>query len=394
MTDELMAAFAIGGAALGNLSAFYYYFYVAMQIPTGVLVDTWGARKLLIAGSCAAACGAALFGSTHSFALACAGRALIGASTAVGWVVVLKLATQWFPSKRFAMLSGLGLFFGNMGALTAQVPLRLAIQRFGWRPVTLVSAAAVLLVGTLAFFFVREDPVDDGYKGYAASASHNHNVSAWQILMGFRRIFGYRNTWLIFLAQGGIVGSILAFTGLWGSPFLRVRFGLQPTTAAAICSVMIVCWAIASPLSGALSDAIGRRKPIYVGGCIVALLGWATMFYLPGLPLTAFIIVAAVTSFASGAVVIGFAFAKESVPTRNLGTVSGTVNIGNMIGPMILQPAIGRMLDTRWTGAMAHGAHVYGLPAYRFGFVLVIVWLSLSVVLLSLTRETYCRQCA
>jgi MFS family permease len=51
MTDQLMADFAIGGAALGNLSAFYFYAYVAMQIPTGVLADRWGPRRVLAAGA-------------------------------------------------------------------------------------------------------------------------------------------------------------------------------------------------------------------------------------------------------------------------------------------------------------------------------------------------------
>ena len=38
MTTELMNAFGLSAAALGNLSAFYFYSYVAMQIPTGILV--------------------------------------------------------------------------------------------------------------------------------------------------------------------------------------------------------------------------------------------------------------------------------------------------------------------------------------------------------------------
>jgi MFS family permease len=394
MTDELMSAFKIGGASLGNLSAFYFYFYVAMQIPTGVLVDSWGARKLLIAGSCTAALGAVLFGATDNFALACAGRAIIGGSTAVGWLVILKLATHWFPAKRFATLSGLGLFFGNIGALTAQVPLRIAIQHFSWRPVIFVSAAFVLLVGLLALLFVREDPTDEGYLSYAPVAVQRKHVKPWELLNGFRHIFGYRNTWLIFLSQGSLVGSILAFTGLWGAPFLRMRYSLQPTKAAAVCSVMIVCWAVASPLSGALSDKIGRRKPIYVSGCMIAALGWASMFYIPNIPLALFVGVAAVTSFASGAVVIGFAFAKESVPAPFLGTISGTTNIGNMIGPMILQPAIGWLLDRHWTGATVRGVHVYDVHAYRLGFLLMIAWLLVATVLLSMTRETYCRQSA
>jgi MFS family permease len=394
MTDELMRAFHIGAASLGNLSAFYYYSYLAMQIPTGILIDSWGARKLLIAGSIVAGAGTFLFASTDSFALACLGRLLIGAATAVGWVSLLTLATHWFPAKRFAMLSGLGLLFGNLGALFAQVPLRLAIQHFGWRPVVLISAFGVLSIGVAAFFFVQNDPTEANYTSYAPADVHQNKASFVERLRGFGRIFRYRNTWLIFLAQGGIVGSILSFTGLWGSPFLRVRYGLQQTSAAEVCSIMIVCWAVASPLCGALSDRMGRRKPIYFGGCLLTLLGWAAMFYTPHLPLAGFIALAAVTSFASGAVVIGFAFAKESVPPQYLGSISGTVNIGNMVGPTLLQPAMGALLDRNWAGQMYKGVHIYSQHAYQIAFILMVVWLTFSVILLSLTRETGCQQSA
>jgi sugar phosphate permease len=392
MTDELMRAFGIGAAGLGNLSAFYFYTYVAMQIPTGILVDSWGARKLLISGSIAATVGAFLFGSTSSFMLACAGRALIGGATAVGWLVLLKLTTHWFPARMFAMLSGLGLLFGNIGALTAQVPLRLAIQHFGWRPVVFVSAGFVLGVGLLAMFFVRDDPADANCESYAPIAVQRKHLKILDLLKGFRHIFSYRNTWLIFFAQGGLVGSILAFTGLWGAPFLRARYGLQPTKAAVVCSVMIVCWAVASPICGGLSDKIGNRKSIYLGGCMIAALGWTAMFYINGLPLAAFVGIAAITSLASGAVVLGFAYSKESVPAQFLGTISGTTNIGNMIGPMLLQPGIGWILDKKWPGTLVRGVHVYDLHAFRCGFILMIGWLVISSILLSFTKETYCRQ--
>jgi sugar phosphate permease len=392
MTDELMQAFGVGAKGLGVLSGFYFYFYVAMQIPTGVLVDSWGARKLLISGSVAAAIGAFLFGTASNFALACAGRAIIGGATAVGWLVLLKLATHWFPAKRFAMLAGLGLFFGNIGALTAQVPLRLAIQNFGWRPVIFVSAGVVLGVGLLAMLFVKDDPAEDGYVSYAPLTAHRKDVKISELLKGFKRIFAYRNTWLIFFAQGGLVGSMIAFTGLWGAPFLRARFALPATRAAGVCSIMIVCWAVASPICGALSDRIGRRKPIYVAGCIIAAAGWSAMFFIDDLPLNLFVACAAMTSLASGAVVIGFAFSKESVPAQFLGTISGTTNIGNMIGPMLLQPGIGWVLDKTWSGTLVGGVHVYSLYSFRCAFILMIGWLLLSSLLLSLTEETYCKQ--
>ena len=398
MTTELMRDFGIRASQLGQFSAFYFYAYILMQIPTGVFVDSWGARRLLLAGSLAAAAGTVLFGLTSSYALASVGRAIVGASTAVGWVVTLKLATHWFPRRRFAMLSGLGLMMGNIGALVAQLPLRLLVEQFGWRAVALGSAACVLAIGAAAWAVVADDPSDRQLASYApAELQRSHERSGAQTIAGtlraFPRIFAYRNTWLIVLAQGGLVGAMLSFTGLWGPAYLTRRFALAPTAASTVCSVMIVCWAIASPLAGYASDRIGRRKPVYLGSTLAAAVGWSLLFYA-ALPIALFTIVAAATGFASGAVVVAFAFAKESVPVRFLGTISGAVNVGNMLGPTILQPAIGSVLDQRWTGALAGGARSYSVEAYHAAFTMIVVWMMFSCLCIALTKETGCRPSA
>jgi len=395
MTTELMRDFHISAKDLGNLSGFYFYFYVVIQIPVGVLIDSWGARRLLISGSLAAAAGTFLVGATTSFVLACTGRAVIGIATAVAWLVVLRLATHWFPSERFAMLTGLGLCFGNLGALVAQVPLRLLIEQFGWREVVMASASVILVVGLLAWALVKNDPAERGFRSYAPpelQAQKHERIAS--LAVGVRRIFAYRNTWLIFFAQGGLVGPIMTFTGLWGAPFLKARFGLPTTTAAAVCSVMIICWALASPICGHLSDKVGRRKPIYLGGAAVSAIGWLVMYYLNGLTLPAFIVVAAIVSLATGSVIIGFAHGKESVPIKYSGAITGLINSGNMIGPMLLQPGIGWVLDQRWSGQLVNGLRIYGVNAFQTGFVLSVAWSIVTVLLLAFTRETNCRQSA
>jgi len=125
---------------------------------------------------------------------------------------------------------------------------------------------------------------------------------------------------------------------------------------------------------------------------VVCLAGWSAMIYLPSLTLTAFTVVAAITSFATGCVIIAFAYGRESVPSQHMGTVTATANIGNMLGNVLLQPGIGLVLDRYWTGTLVKGAHVYSAGAYQAGFSLIAGWAMLSVVAIALTRETNCRE--
>jgi sugar phosphate permease len=80
MADQLMVDFDIGAAALGNFSSFYYYSYVAVQIPTGILADYWGPRKLLSTGTLLSGFGAFIFAAAASIHMANLGRLIIGAA--------------------------------------------------------------------------------------------------------------------------------------------------------------------------------------------------------------------------------------------------------------------------------------------------------------------------
>ncbi|MFA7281552.1 MAG: MFS transporter [Sterolibacterium sp.] len=389
ITDQLMSEFAIGAAALGNLSAFYFYSYVAMQIPTGVIADRWGPRKLLTVGAAVAALGSALFALAPTLVWANAGRLLIGASVAVAFVSMLKLASHWFPQRQYALVSGMALFMGVIGGVSAGVPLRMLVEAFGWRPIMGISAGLTALLSIATWLLVRDDPVERGYASHV-QADHGQGDRT-PILRGLVEVLSYRNIWIMFLTPVGVVGAVLAFAGLWGVPYLRQVYALDAKSAALITSTLLVAWALGGPLLGAWSQRLGRRKPLYVVTTALVLAGWLVVVFLP-LPLWLLVTLLVPLGFCSGNITIGFACAKESIPLRLTGTASGVCNMGPLLGGMLLQPAIGWMLDRHWAGQLNGGVRVYAADAWQAGFALICIFVAVSLILISLMRETYCKQ--
>jgi MFS family permease len=392
MTGELMRDFHIGAGALGNLSAYYFYSYVAMQVPTGIIADTWGPRRLLSTGALVAGIGTALFALAPTVAWAGVGRFLIGGSVAVAFVGILKLANNWFPPRYFAMVSGVALFCGMIGAVFAGPPLRLIMDHYSWRGIMLVTSVLTFGMAGAIWLLARDYPHEKGYADWIDCQDGAACAPRPRIAAGLVDVFRYRNTWLLFMIPGAVVGSVLTFAGLWGVPYLTTHYALPTAKAAVLTSAVMVAMALGGLLFGWLSDRWGRRKPVYFLGVAFALTGWAVAFYVREVSL--FVLAAALLTagFSSGCMIISFAFAKESVPRQLAGTISGVVNMGVMIGPMLLQPAVGWVLDHKWEGGMQAGVRIYSLEGYQAGFSLMLGWMALALVLLFFTRETHCRQ--
>jgi sugar phosphate permease len=390
ITRELAAEFELTAAALGNLSALYFYSYVLIQIPTGVLVDRYGPRRILALGAAGAAAGALLFAGASSFTFVGLGRLLIGASVGVAFVAMMKLSTHWFHPSRFAVVAGLALGTGMVGALGAGAPLRWLADGFGWRAVILAAAAATALLAVAIWLVVRDDPEE---RGYASFLPGRHRDAPQHTMMGgLARVLRSRNVLLICFMNGGVSGPVLTFGGLWGVPFLVTHYGLTTAGAAGMCSLLLLAWGVGGPLLGALSDRLRNRRPLYAGGAAVATLAWLVVLLVPGLPLALLAVLLAAAGAASGVIMIGYAYAKESAPAALAGTTGGVTNMVNMTGGMVMQPAVGWVLDRAWDGGLDGAMRVYSFDAYRMGFALMLAWLAAVVIVTAFTRETHCRQ--
>jgi MFS family permease len=392
MADQLMADFNIGAAALGNFSSFYYYSYVAVQIPTGILADYWGPRKLLTAGTLLSSFGAFTFAFASSIDMANFGRLIIGASIGVAWVSILKLSTRWFKPNQYTFVTGIALCLGILGALSAGVPLRLLMENFGWRWVICGAGTITLLLSLTIWIFVRDDPVQKGYVSYASDYAGSNPISKTSIFNDLSETFRYKNTWILAIVPASLVGPLLTFAGLWGIPYLTTHYHLTIVKSGTLISILLIAFSLGGPVLGILSEKTGRRKPIYFYALCISSICWVPILFLQDIPLWLIIVLFSVIGFASSAIVIGMAFVKESLPLALAGTVTGVCNMGMEMGPMFLLPAIGWVLDHRWDGILENGIRIYDLSAYRMAFIAMIGISIRGTLMVLFTKETYCKQ--
>ena len=388
MAEPLTLEFGLTATTLGALASFYYYSYVVMQVPVGVMADRFGPRKLLTIGATLAAVGTAIFALAPNYWVISFGRLLIGGAVAVAFVTMMKIALHWFDLRRFALLVGLGLLAGNLGALAAGVPLQLMIELVGWRTVMLVFAAMTGILAVATGIWLRDDPSDLGYKSYGHS--HDETVPRQSILKDLKETITHRTVFLLTLSCGAAAGSVLTFGGLWGIPFLKVAYGFTTSEAATITTITLLVWAGSGVFLGHWSDATGKRKSPFIALALLAASGWFVVTQIPDLPFVILMFALLAAAGGSSIMIVGLSWAKESVPPKLQGTALGWCNTGVMVGPMVLQPLTGVLIDLNWDGAMDGTQRLYDIPSFQYGFLPMIVWLVLAALLMSFARgESY-----
>jgi sugar phosphate permease len=392
ISADLMAAFSTTGAALGSLAAMYFYIYTAMQIPAGVLADTLGARATVTAGSLVAGSGSIIFGLAGSFAVAAVGRALVGLGVSVVFVGLFKSNSVWFSDRNFGMISGLTLLLGNIGAIASAGPLAGLLRSYSWRTVFVALGGITLALAVLTLLLVRNRPEEMGFPSLREMEGKPRHSPRKQHWWGdLQNVVATGAAWPVLWVDMGMVGSMLAFVGLWAIPFLRDVHGLGRGDAALYTTTSLAGFAVGSMLAGWLSDRMGRRKPVIVAGTILyalACLGFAFLSWGPGpVGLALF----ALLGFSAGGFIVTFATAKEVVAPALAGMAVGLVNTGLFFGAAVMQPLFGWAMDRGWDGRMAGGVRIYAAADYHAGFLLMLGCAALGVAGALSARETHCR---
>ncbi|CAM4443456.1 MAG: hypothetical protein LEGION0403_FIIPPAGN_00146 [Legionella sp.] len=386
MSNELMRDFAVTGQTLGILSGVYFYSYAAMQLPGGVLMDYFGPHRLLTLATVVCAVSTIAFGMTDNFFMACIARLMIGFGSAFAAVGTMKLAANWFPSHRFALLTGLMVTLGMLGAIGGETPLALLIEAFGWRKSMMIMGYIGLVLAVLIFIIAKDTP-----KNYHPPVHNLPNEEEEHLIPSLIALMKNKQIWLVACYGGLIYMATPVFCGLWGVPFLMAKMAISKETAANYISLVFVGWAIASPLWGIFSNRIGLRKPPMYIGCVGAL--FCSLFFIFAPITSSFLMQFFLFFFGifSAGFLPAFTVVKELCNKKYVATGLSFMNMMNMIGIALAQPLIGYILDKLWTGELNGTVRVYPMEAYHTGLAILPLGMFIALLILPKIKETYCQ---
>ncbi|NMM44556.1 MFS transporter [Rhodospirillaceae bacterium KN72] len=380
MTDDLMRDFSVGAGALGALSAFYFYAYAGMQMPIGILIDRYGPRRILSAAMAACLVGSLVFAFADNLGIASAGRAMIGAAVAFGYVGSMAIAGTWFPTRHFSLLIGILQSIGMAGAMTGQAPMSLAVSALGWRDTITAMGIGAAVLAVLVFLVVQELPP---HRKQAASAAKKG---------AFSDVLRNPQSWVCAILGFTLTPPMLAFAGLWSVPWLVDVYGMTKPDAATTASLIFLGWAAVGPVIGWATERIGRRKPILYLGFLLGAGAMACLFYIPNLPIWAIRVLFLINGIGGCTMILCFTCVRELNRPSRAGSGLGFVNMFVVGAGAVFQPLIGVLLDLNWDGALVDGAPVYTAGAYSVALSAMLVAQAIGFIACLLLKETRCRQ--
>ena len=331
--------FDVGPAALRAFTVLQVGIYAGMQIPTGLLADRFGPRRVITVAVLLLGIGQVLFAIATSYALGLAARAVLGLGDALMFVSLLRLVATHFSARRYALVATVSSALGAMGGVAATFPLTLALGTLGWTPTFLLVGALTAGYAAITASFVRD---------VRAAAPPSRQGGAAATFRRVRTAWAIPGTRLALWVHFGTMFASGALTLLWGFPDLVDGLGVAPAVASVVLSVLIVGQVVRGPVVGAL---IGRRPewrmPLVVGYLLVNGLSWIVLLgWTGGTPPLAVVVVAfLVFAFGGPVSTVAFALVRDYNPISQVGTATGVANAGGHSATALAVLLVGLLLD-------------------------------------------------
>lgn len=375
------------GGTVGVLSSAYYWTYALMQIPCGLLTDRFGPRAVCTAFLLVASAGSLATCLGGEFWVMVLGKVMIAAGMAVVYVPLMKLVSVWFPKRDYAVLSGVVIAVGNVGAIAAAGPLSVLADAVGWRDVFLVLGVVTLALSAACFLLVRDHPsqrglpsAEDLEESQRGTAAEERSDARVPVLKGLRIVAsGGRRFWPCALAYFLVYGTIMTFQGTWAATYFDSVYGFALSAAWMVTAVGV--GKIASTLViGAMTTRgliRSKRRAMILGASALTAV-WLVIFLLAGEvdSYWFWLSVCLLFGFFGGFMTLTFTQIKEWYPIAVAGTSVSAANTFLFLGASVCTTVSGWIIGTAYT--LENFSVVWGLMA---------VLCAIAVALLAVSRE-------
>ncbi len=324
----------LDAGSLGLLTSAYFLAFAAAQVPLGILLDRFGARRVEAGLLVIAAGGALLFAVGHTVGELAAARALIGVGVSACLMAAFKAFSLWFPANRQASLTGWIMSSGGLGALAASVPLEAALQLSGWRE--LFFGLASLTLGVAVWLFAS---VPEGTAGEQPQSMREQ----WS---GVRTVFASTHFWRFAPLGLTLIGGFMAIQSLWSVAWLMRVNGLTRSLAAHHLAAMNVAMLVAYVLIGLLATRLARHgvtpRRLLAGGLGGSLVVFAGIIGSESdYSLLLWIAYGGCSSFGT----LAYSLAAAGFPLTLSGRANTALNLVVFVGAFAIQWGIGVVID-------------------------------------------------
>jgi MFS family permease len=371
MMSQLSESFGLSALGVASMVGLFYFAYSPFSLVAGAALDRFGTRNVIPFGAIAVGIGA-LFFSTGNQAIGSIGRLLQGAGGVFALVGAVYLATKYFPVSKAATLIGATQMFGMAGGSAGQFAVGPLISGgISWQTFWLGMGIAGIAIGGILWLLLPKEeiaePTDNGLKS---------------ALEAFKIVFKNPQSILCGMIAGLLFIPTTIFDMVWGVRFLQDAHGIDYGSAVLRSASVPFGWIIGCPLLGFISDRIGRRKPVIIGGAVVLLLCLAWILFGPANILPVYML-GLLTGIASGAAMLPYTVIKEANPSQYSGTATGVVNFLNFTFSALLGPVFARLLMN-----VSGQATQLELHHFQSAFLPFLIGVVIAIVLTLILKET------
>jgi MFS family permease len=354
--------FHVGAATLSSLAVSQLAVYAAMQIPVGLLLDRYGAKRLITLGSLITGIGNSVVAFSPHISMAVAGRMLVGFGDAFVFVSMIRLVNGWAPGGRATRFTQLFANIGQLGQIASAIPFAYLLGLAGWSVAFSVVASLALVSAAVGTIFLREEP---GARSDATEAS-------WKRLLGknLRDANTRKAFWVHFTLQSS--GSM--FILLWGYPFLVQGEGLPKSTASALLSSFVFIGFVIGPVLSRLCIKYPAKRHLLVLTMYSLMIAaWLMILLTPGQnPLWQIVLLVLCIGSGGPASMMAFDYSRTSIPKNRLGSANGVINSGGFVATFLSMLLVGLALDFIHANKIFGNAQLYSLPAFKEAFLLLL----------------------